>query len=89
MGGLSLAAVLVTPRASAEAAPDIGSREAAPPPFSCTAASILAMSGALPRNVPAVPMAPSSLLMAATFTSTSSELLRRSRPPCAPTTGTA
>jgi len=59
MGGVSTASVLVTHRASAEP----GTWEAGPPPFSCSAASILATSGALPRNVPAVPMAPSSLLM--------------------------
>jgi MYXO-CTERM domain-containing protein len=58
MGGLSLASVLVTHRASSESASEVG-----PPPFFCTAASIVATSGALPRNVPAVPMAPSSLLM--------------------------
>jgi len=58
MGGVSLAAVLVTPAARAETtAPEGG-----PPPFSCKAASIVTVSEALPRNVPAVPIGPSSLL---------------------------
>jgi hypothetical protein len=59
MGGVSLAALSFTPTAWAEQATESG-----PPPFFCKAASSLTSSGALPRNVPAVPMRPSSLVNA-------------------------